>query len=112
MTKMVLRIVTAMMSACMLGGNVSDTDTSALVLNETQTVSALKQTASVASAVATVSVASAESSDTTMVRVCQCKEHFVMEGDWKTAWKKHVIQAHGGACHWGDNALFVLLSGS
>ena len=27
-----------------------------------------------------------------------------MEGDWKTEWRKHVIQAHGGSCHWGDNA--------
>ncbi len=45
-----------------------------------------------------------QDSDTTMVRVCQCKEHFVMEGDWKTEWRKHVIQVHHGSCHWGDNA--------
>ena len=125
MTKMVLGRVAAMISACVLGGNVSGTGTSALVLNETvqtetvaspvamsdakseyvaQTAAALNQTASVSFAAVTVSVASEKSSDTTMVRVCQCKEHFVMEGDWKTEWRKHVIQVHGGSCHWGDNA--------
>ena len=73
MTKMVLGRVAALMSACVLGGNVSGTGISALVLNETvqtetvaspvamsdakseyvaRTAAALNQTASVAFAVA------------------------------------------------------------
>ena len=102
MTKMGLRMVTAMMSVCVLGGSVPGVDISALVLNKTvqteteaspvttsndgstnvvQTVAAPKQTVTAASVAleSGVAVASAESSDVTMVRVCQCKEHFVME---------------------------------
>lgn len=107
---MLVRMVTAMMSVCMLGGRVPGTDASALILNETvqtetvaspvvmsndesayavQTVAAPRQTVTTASVASDngIAVTSAESSDVTMVRVCQCKEHFVMEGDWKTAWK-------------------------
>ena len=119
-----LKVSAGALSLCIFGGtafgmcaghtsaDIRETaETSETVTSETVSSQTALSGADSESAVQTMSVqataavpASVQDSDTTMVRVCQCGEHFVMEGSWKTDWSKHVMQAHRGSCHWGDNA--------